>query len=205
MSQVFSFGTGSGLVFVRSAYAQAQAYFRALNVLLEGDHTAVATKFGFPAQLVNGVYSLDVPFVLASVTQSDNTQAVLAFGPLNTGSWPRLVLNPDGSYAFTAPLDPALFGVFPQLAGLTIGNSRYFAQLDGSPVHQFLPSMVLPGAVIVSIDDTLVATTTADGAVVDVSASLAQIVVADPANDSGAAIAEQIQAVIAALQNSCAD
>jgi hypothetical protein len=204
MSQIFSFGTGAGLVFVRSAYAQAQAYFRALNVLREGNHTAVATKFGFPAQLVNGVYSLDVPFVLASVTQSDSTQAVLAFGPLNAGSWPPLVLNPDGSYALTAPLNPALFGVFPQLTGLTIGNSRYFAQL-GSPVHQFLPSMVHPDAVIVSIDDTHVATTTADGAVVDVSASLAQIVVTDPANDSGAVIAAQIQAVIAALENSCAD
>jgi hypothetical protein len=198
-----TFGAGSGLVFVRSAYARAQAYFEALKVVVDG-RAAVATKFGFPSKLVDKVYQLDVSYVLAAVRQADDKVAVLAFGPKKETEWPTLVLKPDGAtYALATELDPLEFGVLPQLAGVTLGNASYFA-LDGAPYHDFDLSMLPPDHLVVSIDDTFVATASMDGLIIDVSTSLSEIVVSAE-NDPGAAIAAKIQETIVALKDSCAE
>ena len=202
----YTFGTGSGLVFVRSAFAQAQAYFQALGVVV-GEGWADATKFGFPARPFGEAPNLsyritDTPYVLALVRQADDQFAVLAFGPKNGGPWPALVLNPDGSYVLEGPVNPLQFGVVTPTSGVTIANARYFAS-EAVLVRQFDPSMVAADWVVVSIDRSLVATTTADGVIVDVTASLAEI--RTVVNDAGALLASQIQTAILALQNSCAD
>jgi hypothetical protein len=201
----FNFGTGLGLVFVRSAYGQALAYFKALNLVV-GDTLAVAQKFGFPARKVTETdyVFLNTSFLLAAVQQPDGSSAVLSFGPKNGASWPALALGPDGDYHLVSPVGSALFGVNAVPNGITINNVRYFAGLDGALLRQFDPSMVDANAVVVSIDDSRVATTMFDGVVIDVTNTLREIVVSD-ARDTGAAAALQIKAAIAGLQDSCAD
>ena len=100
------------------------------------------------------------------------------------------------------PVNPLQFGVVTPTSGVTIANARYFAS-EAVLVRQFDPSMVAADWVVVSIDRSLVATTTADGVIVDVTASLAEI--RTVVNDAGALLASQIQTAILALQNSCAD
>jgi hypothetical protein len=200
------FGTGSGSIFVRSAHAQAQAYFTTLGVLV-GEQAAVAQKFGFPTHLVDGTYRFtDTPYLLALVTQVDAPPAVLAFGPKGGSDWPALTLNPNGSYTVAGAVSAADFGVielaFPRPV---VGNPQYLAKLDGTPFSAFDPAMVAPVYVIVSIDSSHVASTFRDGAIVDVSASLAEVQVSGGPNDPGALLALQIQGAIDALQNSCAD
>lgn len=200
------FGTGSGLVFVRSAFSQARAYFATLGLLV-AEQPAVAQKFGFPTHPVNGAYRFaDTPYLLALVQQADSSSAVVAFGPQGGSDWPALILNPDGSYAVSALADLSHFGVI-ELANPrpVLGNPQYLAKPDGSPFHEFDPSMVAPIYVVVSIDSAHVATTSADGVIVDVTSSLSEVQTAGSPNDPGALLATQIQTAIDALQNSCAD
>lgn len=201
----FNFGTGLGLVFVRSAYAQALAYFNALGLVV-GVTWAKPQSFGFPARKVNEkeYVFLNTSFLLVTVRQTDDKLAVLSFGPRNGAGWPELALNDRGGYDLVKPIDPSAFGVNAIANGVKIDNLVYFADEHGAPFRLFDPSMVDKDAVVVSIDDTHVATTVFDGVVVDVTNTLREVIVAD-ARDTGATAALQIKAAIAGLQNSCAD
>ena len=206
-SYTMSFGTGSGLVFVRSAYGQALAYFSALGLKV-GEQSAVVQKFGFPSHPIldgaNQKYSFaDTPYVLALVQQLNAPPSVLAFGPKAGHAWPSLALQPDGSHVVAAAIDPNAFGVLELASPGRVLGTYYLAKDDGSAFHEFDPVMAAAQYVIVGIDRN-VATTFLDGVIVDVTSSLSEVVTSDP-NDAGAVIAVRIQSAIDALENSCAD
>lgn len=203
-----SFGTGSGLVFVRSAFAQALAYFSALGLKV-GEGSAVVQKFGFPSQPIPGSVPLkfsfnDAPYVLALVQQPDAEPVVLAFGPRDQKSWPKLALQLDNSYSVDGAINAEQFGVLAPESLKYVADTQYLAEADGSPFHEFDPLMAAAKYVIVGIDHKLVATTFLDGVIVDVTSSLSEVIINDP-KDAGAALALQIQTAINALENSCED
>ena len=204
-----SFGTGSGLVFVRSAFNQALAYFSTLGLKV-GDQSAVVTKFGFPARplpLKDGEeqkYSFaDTPYLLALVQQAGKPAgqpAVLAFGPKEGNAWPKLEVQLGGSYVVVGA-SPESFGIIELASPKRVPGTPYLA--DGEDYfHDFDPVMTALTSVIVGIDHRFVATTSLDGVIVDVTSSLSEVITT---NDAGAALALQIQSAIDALENSCED